>query len=370
VDHLLGREVAPPPLEVALVLDLVEDDRLAVGVPVQNGPAEVGDRRPVLDAGVGYAWVGLVEQLGAVVDRPQMPVRVGVGHDLEESLPVGVGLGLHEVELVGQRPPDVPVGGQPGDDVPQVTVVGRRRHPVEPPVPFVVGVEQDQVGLDAEIAELADPLLQVAEEGGVEPGEVPLVRRGAGERVSGWLGLVEGVPLREDAHPQLVERPGLQGSECLFFELVALVGPGVAGGADREVRGAVGVLEVEGVPHPDRAAVAGRRLRHLDRAGLAGQFRAVALRGVGPRSRARRHEPHPVGAVAVVEAGGADGPVALGEGGGHLDVGERVAVDRTGQGQLEGAPLLDAGGTAGGHGPGDEKAGEDETHGGVLPGEG
>ena len=71
-----------------------------------------------------------------------------------------------------------------GDHVAQVAVVGLGRHAVEAPVaPLVVGVEQDQVGLDAQVAELADALLEVAEERGVEPGVVPLVRRRAVERV-------------------------------------------------------------------------------------------------------------------------------------------------------------------------------------------
>ena len=102
----------------------------------------------------------------------------------EHPVPVGLLLLLHEVELVGQRPPDVAEGRQPGDDVAQVAVVRGGLHAVEAPVALVVGVEQDQVGLDPQVAELADPLLEVAEERRVEAGEVPVARRRPGERVA------------------------------------------------------------------------------------------------------------------------------------------------------------------------------------------
>ena len=44
-------------------------------------------------------------------------------------------------------------------------------------------MEQDDVGLDAEIAQLADSLLQVLEELRIEAGEIPVVRRRALERI-------------------------------------------------------------------------------------------------------------------------------------------------------------------------------------------
>jgi hypothetical protein len=77
VDHHLGRQVAPPVLEVARVLHLVVYDRLLIDVAVQDRPAEVGDGGPVLDTRVGDELVGVVEQPRHVADREQAPVRVG-----------------------------------------------------------------------------------------------------------------------------------------------------------------------------------------------------------------------------------------------------------------------------------------------------
>jgi hypothetical protein len=91
-------------------------------------------------------------------------------------------------------------------------------------------MEQDEVGLDAQVVELTDAVLQVPEERGIESGEIPVVRRPAVEGVELRLvGVVHEV-LGEDAHADLVEgRPG-QGAEGAFGQVVALVGPGVGGG--------------------------------------------------------------------------------------------------------------------------------------------
>ena len=43
---------------------------------------------------------------------------------------------------------------------------------------LVVGVEQDDVGLDAHVAELADAFFQMVEERRIEPREVPLAPGG------------------------------------------------------------------------------------------------------------------------------------------------------------------------------------------------
>ena len=51
------------------------------------------------------------------------------------------------------------------------------------------------------------------------------------------------IMLREDAHPELVERTLFQSPKGLLLKLQWLVNPGIAGGAKREIRGAVGVDE-------------------------------------------------------------------------------------------------------------------------------
>src|SRR5262249_5607716 len=120
-----------------------------------------------------------------------------------------------------------------------------------------------------------------------------------------------------------------------------LVCPGVAGRADRDAGGAVGVREVECILYPHRPVVARRGLRHLDAAGPAVELGPVAPRRVAPFARTIWHEPDPVDAVTVIETGHLERAIAPGEAGGQLDLGERVAARRPAQDDLGHPPLLD-----------------------------
>ncbi len=97
------------------------------------------------------------------------------------------------------------------------------------------------------------------EEGWVEPREVPVPGRSSGKGITRRFVQVIGVMFGENAHPELVEGGVLQGLKRLLLQRVLLVSPGVAGGSDRPIRGAVVVAEVERVPDPDQTVVVRRR---------------------------------------------------------------------------------------------------------------
>src|SRR5882724_7329135 len=107
---------------------------------------------------------------------------------------------------------------------------------------------------------------------------------------------VVGVVLGEDAHAQLVEGGRAESRESLGLERVALMGPGVAGGADGDIGRAVCVGEVKNIRNPDRAVIAGRRWSCLKAARFAGGG------CVGPLSLGIRHEAELVDALAVLKA--------------------------------------------------------------------
>ena len=119
------------------------------------------------------------------------------------------------------------------------------------------------------------------------------------------------------------------------------MGPGVAGRADRDVGGAVGIREVESIPDPDRPVIAGRWPRHVDLARLAVELGPVAPGRVAPRARAVGHEAEPVDAATVVETRHVQGAVTLRDAGLQLDLGERIAPRRPAQDDLGDPPLLD-----------------------------
>ena len=285
-----------------------------------------------------------------------MLVRVALLHDLEEAIPVLLGLGLHQIELVRHRPPDVAVGRQPRDDVAKVAVIHLGGHRAI--APAVVRVEEDDVGLDAQVAQVTNALFQVAEESGVEVSEVPAstltpspflrcvqdrLPRGRGERIESMIGrfvLVEGVMLGEDAHPHLVERRGFQRCERLLFKFVALVIPHVAGRADRKVRRAILVGKVMHIAHTHRPVIARRRRCAVEHARLPIQRGDVAARCVRPRADCVRHEADFVQTVAIVEAIHVDDAVFVCEARPEGYIDKRIAPCRAVQRHLENIPTF------------------------------
>ena len=287
---------------------------------------------------MGHPRLAVVVPADTVVDGTRVLARIAFLHDAEEAVPVGLALRAHDVELVRHRPPDVAVRREPGHAVAQVAVVRLGRHPVEAPAAAIVGMEQDEVGLDAELHELGDARLEVAPEGGLEPLEVPRSVIASLERKVDGLDLVVDVPLGEHAHAQLVEGGVAQGLERLLLECVALVGPGVARGADLAIGRAVRVAEVEPVGHVHRTVVAGGGGRAGELAGPAVQLRAVAPGRIAPLALHVRHEARAEHAVAVVETLNEHVAMAVAEACLQLHVGKRVAGGLRPQLQLENSP--------------------------------
>ena len=76
-----------------------------------------------------------------------MAIRIALFDDVEEAIPIGHFFALHQIEFIGERPPDVAIGGEAGDDVAEVAIVGFTRH--FRIAPAVVGMKQDEIGFDA-----------------------------------------------------------------------------------------------------------------------------------------------------------------------------------------------------------------------------
>ena len=78
-----------------------------------------------------------------------MPVRVALADGIRNGLPVGQLLGRHQIIFIGQGPPYIPVGTVTGGHVADVEQILRAGHGGKSPA--VIGVEQDQVGLNAQV---------------------------------------------------------------------------------------------------------------------------------------------------------------------------------------------------------------------------
>src|SRR5262245_38392407 len=154
-----------------------------------------------------------------------MLVRILFLQDLEEAVPISHSLQLyrlpallefhdlfplfihHKVKLIGERPPDVTIGCQARDHLAKVIVIVLRSHYREPPA--IVGMEENEVGFDSDIAQLGQTLFQVPEELRIESGEIELPARILFEREKNRFVSVIDIMLGEDTHSQLVERRSL-----------------------------------------------------------------------------------------------------------------------------------------------------------------
>jgi hypothetical protein len=150
---------------------------------------------------------------------------------LPEALPVDGPLRGHQLVLVGQRPPHVREGGQSPHYVGEVSIVSVGAEIGEPPP--VIGVEEDEVCLDAERVQVRDALLEVPEEAHIEAFGVPLAGVVFREGVQVGVVLVEDVALREHAHAHFGERGGGKRVQGALLELVALMCPRVRSRPER-----------------------------------------------------------------------------------------------------------------------------------------
>src|SRR5579875_202969 len=101
-----------------------------------------------------------------------MLVGVVFLYDAEEAIPVSNGFVLHQIKLIGERPPDIAIGGQPGHDVAYIALIRLCIHRGK--APPVVGVEENDIGFNTQGHQVCYPLFEMPEKYGIESGKVEL----------------------------------------------------------------------------------------------------------------------------------------------------------------------------------------------------
>ena len=81
---------------------------LPVLLPEVQRLGEIGG----LETDMGHPGFGVIVIPNAVVDASEFPIGVGVADRLEEMVPIAVVVALHQIELVGHRPPGIPIRRQ------------------------------------------------------------------------------------------------------------------------------------------------------------------------------------------------------------------------------------------------------------------
>ena len=207
----------------------------------------------VLHAGVTAPAAPVLVLVIAVVDGAQMIERVVVGNNARVAIPVRVGLVLHKVELVGQRPPHIAERAEARNHVAQIAIVHLGRHRLI--APLVVGMKQNQVSLHADAPQFQNQTVEMLKVRRIEGGVV--VRFAvARKRIHGRLFAIVLIPLGEQAHAHLVERRCGQRLDGLPLRLLRLKGPRIASGAALDIGRAVRIAEMKLVAHRNRSAIA------------------------------------------------------------------------------------------------------------------
>ena len=175
--------------------------------------------------------------------------------ELLDLLPVLQAFGHAQVVLVGQAPPDIREGREAAEQVIEIDQVVLLRHVGK--TPPVVGVEQDQVGLDAQVLQAQQLILEGVPEGIAGAVHVPVVDAGIfrvahaghlvtllcleGQTLAGRAALEGVVPrivvvvvvvLREDAHPDFIKGSVRERLKGLVHQRLGLVCQGVNRGAE------------------------------------------------------------------------------------------------------------------------------------------
>src|SRR5579883_2818999 len=236
-----------------------------------------------------YPGLRVIIELPSIVDRAQVSERVSLLDYLEKAVP-GCWLLLHKIPLIGQRPPDIAIRCQPCNYIAQVTFVALGIHMRK--APAIVRVKENKIGFNTQTLKIADTLFEMAEEGRIEAGEIPArVPFLAQERVAWRLILVIGIVLRKHTHAHFIERCVRECAQRHLLQGLALVCPGVAGGADREKRRSIGVAEMKCFRHAHRAVIAGTGGQGDETTCLSIHLSSVAAGDIVPRARFIWHKP-------------------------------------------------------------------------------
>ena len=171
--ELLPGDIAPAHIDIAFVSNLIPHDRLLVARAVIGGVFHVTVEILALQAAMRNPRTGVVVERYAVVDGTHVVVRIFFAEQVCVVLPVLKLLGAHEIVFVCKAPPHVAVGGEARDDVVPVKVVLLAVHGGESPA--VVGVHNDDVGLDAALLQFYDAALHAAKMLGVKTCKIPVV---------------------------------------------------------------------------------------------------------------------------------------------------------------------------------------------------
>ena len=141
-----------------------------------------------------------------------------------DPLPIDSIFNTSDIPFVGQRPPHIAIRGESGDQVSHIACVVLFAHAAISPL--VVGMKEDDIGLDAYVEELANAFVEVLKKGIIGPGEILYIFK----RILPGFGRVSiAIGLGKHTHANLVEGGFGQGLDGLCLDALLDAGPLIGG---------------------------------------------------------------------------------------------------------------------------------------------
>ena len=160
-------------LNVPFVTHLIHHHRLPKSLPQLAYRFRAFVEVNPLYTTVGNPWTLKIVEVHTVVNRPEMMIRVFFAQNSRIPLPVLQRLLRHQIILICQRPPDVAVCAEPGNDVVVIQGISLLTHTRKSP--SVVRVHDDQVSLYPQSLQLFNAAVNMLEILRTKPCKIPVV---------------------------------------------------------------------------------------------------------------------------------------------------------------------------------------------------
>lgn len=169
--HLLRTDISPSKGNISFVGYLIQN----AGFTILNPPliCVFGSTVSVnpLNAAVRNPWSCMVIHGHAVMNRPQMPVRILPADHCGIRFPLTDRFVRIDIIFIRHRPPDIVKSAEAVHDIFDIEVLLFLCHVCIPPT--VIGMQKDQIRLDPHLSQTYNILLDLRKIGRIEPMEIP-----------------------------------------------------------------------------------------------------------------------------------------------------------------------------------------------------
>ncbi len=171
--QLLSGDITPAHIEIPFISNLIPHHRFSVTLPQFVGILYMAVQILPLQAAMGDSRPGKIIKLYAVMDRTQMVVGVLFTQDGGIVLPILQGFGFHQIILVGQAPPHIPISRISGCYIIPVQVIGLSSHIRKSPA--IIRMHDNDIRLQPSVPKLLYSPVDAPKMLRAKTGKIPLI---------------------------------------------------------------------------------------------------------------------------------------------------------------------------------------------------